>query len=657
MEISPEQARAELARRQQKSTSITPEQAQAELERRKNPGIAGRMARGMKSWSEGLSFGDEALEGGNLRAGLPAKFAQGGTQMVTNLAADTLQDPLETWVINPAKAIKSLPGNIYHSGRQYAAKPMFNPAIMGGSQEEIAQADAQYKADMGNYERIKAERPNATKDMLVGGAEALGIIPLLKGPAKAGAKGISDMSAPAAKAVQATDPVASALERAIRAEGKKPQDLLGLLDDTAKGETPDMLFQSLGLDQTAQALGNRAGPSRGIMQEAAIAQQRGQRGRVDNYFREALDNPNFDASTESIERLYSEKGSPLYEAAFNATPQPSDAMKKAVSNPGIKSRLDSLGDRLAKDGVDLRKYESGREGRLMQLLKEDLDDEISVALRKGESKRAGRLGDMRNQLVQGMDESYPGYREARQTWSGGKRKEEAIALGREAMKADPRDFADKVNRLTNDELEFARAGVVRELENVLNVPESYSAIRAQLRKPNFQQNMETLIGKEKAAQLVQNLEDEARRGISARLANFANGSKTAPTGEAIQALEVTANSPVRRGIGGLADLVNRNGVNPANYVKGGADKVVKAINAPNEQIMADLATLLSKPASQGAKELLEKGFGQDAGKIQTLLARAKTEKQRALILGKIAKKSDPRGLPLYAGGVGVASSH
>lgn len=652
MEITPEQARAELARRQGSQQQITPEQAQAELERRRNPGMAGKIARGMKSWADGLSFGDNAMPMYRQQG----KVLQGGTKMMTNLLADTIQDPWKTWVVDPIKAVKGLPGNTYHSARQYMAQPMmFDPEIMGdmGNSDQFEKRKQDWAVGQERQAQAIAERPNAKQDMIVGGMEALGIIPLLKGPAKAGAKGVTDAAKPAAKTMERSDPIAAALERAIKAEGKNPQEIRSQLPTIASGKSPDMLFQALGLDQTAQALGNRAGPSRGIMQEAATAQQRGQRGRVEGFFKDALDNPDFDASTEAIESLYREKGSPLYEAAFKAEPNPSDAMKAAISNPGIKGRLETLGDRLVKDGVDVRKFKDGREGRLMQLLKEDLDDEIGVALRKGENKRAGRLADMQSQLVRGMDDSYPGYKEARQVWSGGKRQEEALALGRDAFKADPRDFADRVAKLSDDEIAFARAGVVRSLDDVLNIPESYSAVRAQIRKPSFQQNMETLIGKEQADILIKNLEAEGRRGASARMANFANGSKTAPTAEAIQSLEVAVNSPARRTIGGAADLINRNGLNPANYVRSGTDRVVKAVNAPDESIISELATILSKPANKGAAELLERGIGQTPAQQRQIISLIKDKKDRALIMGVLTAKEGRKGLPLYAGGVAL----
>ena len=231
----------------------------------------------------------------------PLRAVKFAGRMATGAIADVIEDPIETLLINPAKAIGKIPAE---QKKSELAGGLALRSLIGGDKD---------KAKEFGFEAVKSVGRNSLNAL-----EGSALFPPAKGASMLGAgarQGARQTAASQTAQRVARDPVMDALARMAKAEGVKPQELAQRAAMPA--EDGAMVFQQLGLPQTAQGLGNRAGQSREIMQEAATKFQAGQGGRVEGIMKAALGNPDADMSIESIIAQARQKAAPSYKAAMD----------------------------------------------------------------------------------------------------------------------------------------------------------------------------------------------------------------------------------------------------------------------------------------------------------------------------------------------------
>ena len=127
------------------------------------------------------------------------------------------------------------------------------------------------------------------------------------------------------------------------------------------------------------------------------------------------------------------------------------------------------------------------------------------------------------------------------------------------------------------------------------------------------------------------------------------GSKTTPSAEAVKLVELAANPLERRVAGQALEQFNKNGFNPAAYLRGGSDRVAQALNTPSDEIMAEVSRILSMPAKEGAEYLLTLSPAEQEA-VKTIAERFAGLPTAFSIAGKKTGKELRKSAPLVLGG-------
>lgn len=401
-------------------------------------------------------------------------------------------------------------------------------------------------------------------------------------------------------AQQATrDPVMDALARMAKAEGVKPAELAQRA--SMPPEQGAMVFQQLGLPQTAQGLGNRAGPSREIMQEAAQNFQAGQSGRVEGIIKNALGNPDADMSIDGIIQNARQKAAPSYSAAMDASVKPDFA--KLLETPALKQYVDKAQNKLASLGkADPTQMELLHEAQQL------IGGKANKFNRAGDSYEARLAGGLRNELMNIGKAASPEYAKATAMYADDMQFKNAFEMGQGALGSkNAQSFAKEAANLTPEQKQAAAAGLLQSVQSKLDLPESFTAVRSEFGKPSFRQNLAALTNQQQADEAIKALSRQSELAEMANNANFARGSKTAPTQQAIGMVDTAATPGIRRFGGQAAGYVADKGIQPLEMLRDvtrvGGRRVQNAVNAPNEDVVAEVAKLLTQDTATGLKAL------------------------------------------------------
>jgi len=524
-------------------------------------------------------------EGGFLsprREPIIPKMGRFAGRMVTGALADTIEDPVETLVVNPAKAAARLPQGVNNqiSGLAAMAEAPFNP-------------DKSFKGAALNYGKsVMGQGLNSL--------EASALLPPAKGVGAAGTA-LKQNIKQTGQNQAARNPVMDALLRMAKSEGQEPSDLIR--NASAPADNGAMLFQQLNIPQVAQGLGNRAGASRDIMSEAAQRFQAGQSGRVESIFKKGLGNPDESLSIDGIIKKAREKAAPLYAAALSPDVRPD--IGRAMNKPALKSYLDKAQNKLSSLGKD-----NASPMELLHEAQQMIGGKANAFGRSGDTYEAGLAGVLRRDLMDIGKEASPDYAEATRLFRDDMQIKDAFDAGSRAISGKDRfDFSKQAQSFTPEQKKAAASGMLQSLQQKLDIPESYSAVRTEVRRPSFQNNLAALVGDKQASEAIANLSREVELAEMANGANFARGSKTAPTQQAIGLVDNAATPGVRRLGGKAAAYVADRGISPLDAVRdatrAGGRKIQQAVDAPNEDIVTEVAKLLTMDAEQGRKILLQ----------------------------------------------------
>lgn len=190
--------------------------------------------------------------------------------------------------------------------------------------------------------------------------------------------------------------------------------------------------------------------------------------------------------------------------------------------------------------------------RVLQAVKENIDDQINIAKRQGEDKLVRRLTEQKNELLNRMDEVVPEYKQARQIYEDEKQFERAVNLAQDVFKTtvDAPKFAKKIDELGKREREALKIGLRDEVLKVIGNAENENVSFKKLLPANAQAKIRKVLGVTEGDKLI----NYARKEVT-KMRNFnklLNGSQTAEK----TALQKAADL-VRKPVDMVSNLANR----------------------------------------------------------------------------------------------------
>ena len=311
---------------------------------------------------------------------------------------------------------------------------------------------------------------------------------------------------------------------------------------------------------------------------------------------------------------------PLYESALKSVVPQSEQLQKLQALPAFKQAYSQAGTYAANDLSRVAKeadpnmiggaFKAGKltEAEKLHYAKQALYDMESAQARAGNTNAAKQIGDARKSLTNDVLDSIPGYKEARNIWSGSMAQEEALETGRQLFKLPKREFEAAIKGMTEAEKQQARLGLMDAAEeNLSKVADNQNTAGRLVKDPAVRDKLSQLLDADQMKALTANAEKwEAFTRTKNKLAG---GS---PTAENLTVEQESARM--------VSDM------NPIGMAK---NKLFESITNPNR--------LTKENAEEVGKILLKQGMTQE--EVTALLTKAKKDPsilRSALTAGKNA---------------------
>ena len=154
------------------------------------------------------------------------------------------------------------------------------------------------------------------------------------------------------------------------------------------------------------------------------------------------------------------KISPRLKGLFGSDNSVSRAMKKAEIRLADKR---AAGERISH--IDI-----------VDSTKQELDDQIGAALRKGENNKVRDLVKLKNIMVDEADKAIPEYKQARDLFAGDRQLESAADAGRNYFKLKPREVTDFIQSMGASERKMFQLGAKEAIEDKIQSTNTSSDI-------------------------------------------------------------------------------------------------------------------------------------------------------------------------------------
>jgi hypothetical protein len=388
-----------------------------------------------------------------------------------------------------------------------------------------------------------------------------------------------------------------------------------------EGLTPDDVarqLQSLGPDAIPADLGNnfarllRAAANKipSIESSAAIklnARQQDQSKRLIEAFDDATGTSLLSANDEiirlnttlkpEIDNLYNLARSKDLQLSENLTELL--AGKSSLGNARQKAEI-RLEDKRAA-GDDISNID------IIDATKQELDDQINVAIRQGENNKVRDLVRLKRVMIDEADIAIPEYKEARDLFAGKANLENAAASGEQYFKLKPREIDDLVGTMGESEARMFKLGAKQAvLDKVDTLAINADSVKRLFGKQGDVQKLKGIFKDEAAFNnFSDTLEREAVFSLTRRAAQGGSNTfkQSADAGNAQQALEAA-------------------GISLADPITGGAQfgRILFGLSAKKGD------EILTRSLEQAGDLLLASGMEQ--GKLLAILKRANRDEIR-----------------------------
>jgi hypothetical protein len=288
--------------------------------------------------------------------------------------------------------------------------------------------------------------------------------------------------------------------------------------DQARGIPSTIANASPSLVDLTDTVAQRSGPSGRLVDRVLGEQKAGARERVYQRARNEISSGNY---YEDVERLSDDlraKAQPLYDAAYAHGEVDDPFINELLVSPRFQSFFRE-GQQIAEDkqlvaranGADPTQYElrniystdpvTGEavvttlpDVRTLDYIKKGIDAQITSLFKAGKSTEANNLKDMREVLLNRLDDAVPVYKTARREYAGDKEVINAMEAGyKDFSRLDHEEVENMVNKMSNAEKEAFKTGVVRNIHSVIMDPSNNMNAAAKIiQSPETQKSLSVL---------------------------------------------------------------------------------------------------------------------------------------------------------------------
>jgi hypothetical protein len=288
--------------------------------------------------------------------------------------------------------------------------------------------------------------------------------------------------------------------------------------DQARGIPSTIANASPALVDLADTVAQRSGPSGRLVDRVLGEQKAGARERVYQRARNEISDGNYYEDAKKLAEDLSAKAQPLYNTAYAHGEVDDPFINELLVSPRFQSFF-RKGQQIAKDkqlvaranGEDPSQYElrniystdpvTGEavvstlpDVRTLDYIKKGIDAQINSLFKAGKSTDAYNLKDMREVLLNKLDDAVPAYKTARREYAGDKEVINAMEAGyKDFPHLDHEEVENMVNKMSSAEKEAFKTGVVRNIHSVIMDPSNNMNAAAKIiQSPETQKSLSVL---------------------------------------------------------------------------------------------------------------------------------------------------------------------
>lgn len=315
------------------------------------------------------------------------------------------------------------------------------------------------------YTNFKEENPLIAENIEGGLGVAMFLYPTAKVVSvegKASLETAKKLSAEGVRPAVVIDTKKRALTRILKASDKTYGELLDSL------KTSDVLTIADVAGDEVQGLTRSLGKMKGaknVIHDILTKRTNSSVERVSNILSQRVSNVDtYFGHIEEMVKTRSAAARPLYKKAFEETLSIDDPrLKKFLEDKRIK---DAIITAKTKYGVRLEAAENSLES--LDGVKKVLYDLESKAKVAGEKNLSGAYKDLRQSMVEILDDASPTYKKARAVFEHSSKLIDAQESGRAFQKLRPEQLTKLADKMSADELEAYRIGVREKLQEIVS---------------------------------------------------------------------------------------------------------------------------------------------------------------------------------------------
>ena len=397
---------------------------------------------------------------------------------------------------------------------------------------------------------------------------------------------------------------------ALSADDVAPGLAVARLKRATKAGTPQTLADIAGenVQGLARASSAQPGPGRRIMNSFLDARDRGQYGRIGSKAANVFGDPDsYKKTVSDIATKRASDGKHLYGAAFSEG-NPVDVMpvlreldsEIAIARGGIKSSLTRARNLLVDKVKD-------RAGQAVEVPVADLEalHQAKMALDETLSKRVnsslgsvsrGKIGKIRSELLNVMDDASPAYKAARSAYATDSALMDAADAGQDFMRMDAEDIVDHLKTMGSAERDMFRLGAMRELKRAMDrTPDAADIVKRIFGNPQKRAALNAVFPNQKSArEFMTMMTREAKNRGTYQFVR--TGSRTS-----FVDAEKGASSAAGEALSAAADIGSGS---PATSTVRAISKFLKGSRGMDPDVAEEVARILTQESPDAAMKLL-----------------------------------------------------
>lgn len=371
----------------------------------------------------------------------------------------------------------------------------------------------------------------------LGGAAPVAIEGIVRGaraaatPIANAVRGIRDVDSEAARRVvgaiqrdQGIDPGAASRltpgEFASSVQGGGPVTIMDI-----GGETTRAL---------ARSAANTSPEGRAVLGRAINDRYEGQASRVSDWLRSAFHYPDADAQARALADTARTANKPAYAKAYAQgragiwDDELSELSQAPIVQDAVRAATKQAQNKSAGAGASVSRWVNNGKPTLefWDLVKRQIDQEINVAKRAGRNEDVATLSEVKNAIVQKLDDAVPSYAQARAGAASFFGAQDALEAGRKFVgnNMSAAEARRALAKMTPTERQLFQDGFVSELLDTLSkVGDRRSVLNKIAASPAAREKLNIALGRQKASELEAGLRVE---GIMDLARNAVQGNST-----------------------------------------------------------------------------------------------------------------------------------